>query len=223
MKKNNNLTAAGMILAGGLMFAGSAGAATLFTEDFESGAGQWQTSWGTYGTASNYSGDLHTTSVTGGGATYGNLIGNAGATSDSAAVVSNTVILAAGDTEYTFSAYLAAYTGNAGADYAQISVEFFSDAGATTSLGVTQLASGDVEGTSTTASGAWNNVNWSEYTATGTVAAGAQSFQVIYGGPGNDAYADNINFSVTTAAVPEPSSAALIGLGGLTLILRRRK
>ena len=31
------------------------------------------------------------------------------------------------------------------------------------------------------------------------------------------------SFSLTTAAVPEPSSAALIGLGGLVLILRRRK
>jgi hypothetical protein len=29
--------------------------------------------------------------------------------------------------------------------------------------------------------------------------------------------------TVTLTAVPEPSSAALLGLGGLTLILRRRK
>lgn len=31
------------------------------------------------------------------------------------------------------------------------------------------------------------------------------------------------DFSVTTAAVPEPTSSALLGLGGLALILRRRK
>lgn len=33
----------------------------------------------------------------------------------------------------------------------------------------------------------------------------------------------NVAFSVSVTAVPEPSSAALLGLGGLALILRRRK
>lgn len=33
----------------------------------------------------------------------------------------------------------------------------------------------------------------------------------------------NITLNLTTAAVPEPSSTALLGLGGLALILRRRK
>lgn len=34
---------------------------------------------------------------------------------------------------------------------------------------------------------------------------------------------DNISIDVTVAPVPEPSSTALIGLGGLALLLRRRK
>ena len=33
----------------------------------------------------------------------------------------------------------------------------------------------------------------------------------------------DFRFSVAGTAVPEPSSAALLGLGGLALILRRRK
>ncbi|WP_018968573.1 PEP-CTERM sorting domain-containing protein [Rubritalea marina] len=34
---------------------------------------------------------------------------------------------------------------------------------------------------------------------------------------------DNVNVNVNVAAVPEPSSAALLGLGSLTFILRRRR
>ncbi len=37
------------------------------------------------------------------------------------------------------------------------------------------------------------------------------------------AWIDDVTVTATTAAVPEPSSAALLGLGGLALILRRRK
>ena len=39
------------------------------------------------------------------------------------------------------------------------------------------------------------------------------------GAPGNQGFSDTF----TLAAVPEPSSVALLGLGGLALILRRRK
>ena len=34
---------------------------------------------------------------------------------------------------------------------------------------------------------------------------------------------DSLNYGVTYTAVPEPSSTALLGLGGLALMLRRRK
>lgn len=41
--------------------------------------------------------------------------------------------------------------------------------------------------------------------------------------PGGGAYASYDGITPTADAVPEPSSTALLGLGGLTLILRRRK
>jgi len=40
---------------------------------------------------------------------------------------------------------------------------------------------------------------------------------------GNNLGIDNLSLNGTVTAVPEPSSAALLGLGGLALILRRRK
>lgn len=223
----NNLINTATILAGGLAFAGSVNAATVFTEDFESGAGQWQTSWGVYA-GNNYSGDPHS-SVTNPGTNYGNLIGNTGATVDAAPVLSNAVALsasdisaaAAGTATYDFSGWLASFTGNS--EVTQISVQFYSDTAGTggNEVGASiMLADGTAEGSSTTPSGAWNNKNWSNYTASGTVATGAQSFIITYGtSGGNDAYADNLSFTVT----PEPSSTALLGLGGLALILRRRK
>ncbi len=244
MKLKNTNNIASSVLAGGLLFAGAANAATTFTEDFEGTATQWQTSWGSYvsgytGTGSPHNPNVNDTGLAGGtfngGARFGHTISGAptatrpiGADSNGAEVISNTVALAAGDLAgiaagngtYTFSAWLAAYTGNAGADFTQISVQFFSDAAGTVATGGSiQLASGDVEGSSTTPSGAWSNTNWSLYTASGAVATDAQSFQITFGGPGNDTYADNISFTV----VPEPSSTALLGLGGLALVLRRRK
>ncbi|MFC4991546.1 PEP-CTERM sorting domain-containing protein [Rubritalea tangerina] len=230
MKKSKRPSTAGMILAGGLMFAGAANAATLFTEDFEGDSSKWQSSWGTYNSSDNFSGDAHS-SVTDGLTKYGNLIGGAGATTNAAPVVSTTVVLEAGEiaaaalgnANYDFSGWLASYTGNA--EVTQISVEFFSDTGATNSLGTVLLADGNVEGTSTTPAGAWNNKNWSNYTASGQLATGTQSFQITYGtSGGNDAYADNLSFSVSTSvAVPEPSSTLLLGLGGVAMILRRRR
>lgn len=206
------------------MFAGSVNAATVFTEDFESATGTGGGaagsfgggtggSFGAYGTGQNYSGDLHSTSVTGGGAFYGHTIGVTNpATSDA-------VLLTVGDVNYEFSGYLASWTGDA--DFTTINVEFFSDAGGTASLGTTLLASGDAEGSSTTASGPWGKENWSLYTANGTVPAGTSSFRIIYGGTGNDTYADNLNFTVS--AVPEPTSSALFGLGFLGFLARRRR
>ena len=48
---------------------------------------------------------------------------------------------------------------------------------------------------------------------------------IIYAGADNSYGGDQSfgNFTVNGTAVPEPSSAALLGLGGLALILRRRK
>ena len=51
------------------------------------------------------------------------------------------------------------------------------------------------------------------FIAFGTGTAGADN------GDNNFATVDNVNLT----AVPEPTSTALLGLGGLALILRRRK
>ena len=64
-------------------------------------------------------------------------------------------------------------------------------------------------------------------TATGDAATG-NSFNNVTGATGSLLGGGNINhdFGVainTVSAVPEPSSTALLGLGGLALILRRRK
>jgi len=227
MKMKNTIvekSTTSMILAGGLMFAGSLNAATVFTEDFESATntgsgvagafgGGTGGSFGAYATGDNYSADPHGVSVTGGGSFYGHTIGVA------SPVVSDAVVLAAGDVNYTFSGYLAGFTGDG--DFTTINVEFFSDVAGTTSLGTTLLASGDVEGSSTTPSGTWNADNWSLYTSTGTVPPGTSSFRIIYGGTGNDTYADNLNFTVD--AIPEPTSSALLGLGLLGFTARRRR
>lgn len=81
---------------------------------------------------------------------------------------------------------------------------------------------------------AWNSSD-AQVGSTGTVSAsGLDSIHTFdNGGSGyadvayitisNNDYLHITEFQANTAAVPEPSSAALLGLGGLALILRRRK
>ena len=59
------------------------------------------------------------------------------------------------------------------------------------------------------------------FDVTGGVTAGTQ-FQVIADSGLND-YVTHQFVSLDVATIPEPSSIALLGLGGLALILRRRK
>lgn len=57
-----------------------------------------------------------------------------------------------------------------------------------------------------------------------TLGAGEYTLQVYQNNNGSGSYAIYDGVTLTaTAAVPEPSAAALLGLGGLALILRRRK
>lgn len=51
----------------------------------------------------------------------------------------------------------------------------------------------------------------------------SESFTVKYATGGDGFRVRAIDFSVTVDVIPEPSSSALLGLGGLALILRRRK
>lgn len=225
-------TASLALLAGAMMFSGEA-AGTTFFEDFEGNASQWQTSWGTYTTGSDYSGDPHS-SVVSGASIYGGLLTGAGVPgpgtfNNGGGVISQTVALSAsemtaaasGGATYNFSGWLASWTSGSLDETTNISVQFFGDTGGATALGsAVVLADGRVEGTSTTPSGPWNRFNWSAYTASGTVPAGAQSFQIIFdnnlgtpgadGSAGNDAYADLLKFDVIVGEyVPG-------GPGGLT-------
>lgn len=79
------------------------------------------------------------------------------------------------------------------------------------------------DGAAGTPNGQWNN-----YTASGIVPVGADTVFITVANSAaagqagtNDGYVDLVTFSTTV--VPEPSSTALLGLGGLALILRRRK
>ena len=228
MKLNKNTQTTAMILAGGLMFAGNVGAATvLLTEDFEAaGPGAWLGgSFSQYGTGSNYSGSPHS-GVTDGGESYG------WAPNGSNSFIYQVVNLAPAQTEINFDGWLASYTANS--EYTSFTAEFFdAAAGGGNSLGTATLADGSafdafggvteyVDGSGALIAGdAGSNIkNWSHYVTSNAIPDGALSVQINYNGVGgNDAYADNIAVST----VPEPSSAALLGLGGLALILRRRK
>jgi hypothetical protein len=54
-------------------------------------------------------------------------------------------------------------------------------------------------------------------------AAEGEILAVRFGTTASNAYAGFSDMNIETIAVPEPSSTALLGLGGLALILRRRK
>ena len=231
------------------MFAGNVGASTVFTEGFEGDTSQWANSFGTYGTGSNWSGSDHG-QIPSGGATYANLISGQGSGVDGGAIATTAFDLsgllsaselsavAAGTATWGFNSWLAGYQD----EYTSFDIEWFDGAGGTgSSLGAQELVPGEtainavsvINGATLEAGSAnWNSLNWSNYETTGTVAAGAVSFVITYNGNDltgaqnagqgtNDGYSDNLNLTITT--VPEPSSAALLGLGGLALILRRRK
>lgn len=106
-------------------------------------------------------------------------------------------------------------------------------AGASISFdGITNyLGSNQTSGKSATIGGVtYTNVSTSgtivDTTLTGTNPYKDSEFAVTIDSTGGNnwrLHSTDAQFTVTAAAVPEPSSTALLGLGGLALILRRRK
>lgn len=143
--------------------------------------------------------------------------GNGGGAANTALTLTTTVTGLASDTYDVFAVYIsrndgvtdggvaAALSGNSLVDYADVSG---ASGGATAiSLGVS--------------SGEWEAFAVKVGTVTGTgfaVDAGVLSSTDSGSGIQRNTYV-----GVAYQAVPEPSSAALLGLGGLALILRRRK
>ncbi|MGB0774369.1 MAG: PEP-CTERM sorting domain-containing protein [Akkermansiaceae bacterium] len=62
---------------------------------------------------------------------------------------------------------------------------------------------------------------WADYVVAGTVDTASSSVFLVINTNGNQVRVDNVRLDLVQ--VPEPSSTALLGLGGLALILRRRK
>ena len=201
-----------MILAGGLMFAGSAGAAVSSLSSFEADDEGW-TGYNTYAYSDNYT----LTAPSGSGLLYGKTnSGSLTKTIDITAGGADTAAIAAGNMEFDFSAYLGSYTGNP--DRSEITYQFF-DAG-NAAIGTEVL----FDDGSTTPNGTWTQYG----TTAGAIPTNAASVFISANNSrtagqtnSNDGYVDLVSFSTTQ--VPEPSSAALLGLGGLALILRRRK
>ena len=215
--KFKNLPKASLILAGGMMFAGTAGAAISFNSTFDNGVdatndGSW-TGFNTYAYGLGYT----LAAPAGSGTHYGKT--NAGSlttTIDLTNAGADTATIAAGNMTFNFSAWLGSYTGNP--DRAQISYEFF-DSGAAL-IGAAVVFDDGAAGTP--------NGTWNEYTDSGTLATNAASVLITIANStaagqagSNDGYADLVSFSTNT--IPEPSSAALLGLGSLALLKRRRK
>lgn len=149
--------------------------------------------------------------------------------------------IAAGNGSFDFGAWMSGWTGDNNTVATQL--QFFSSTDGTgTALstftldrGVTtnQINTAQKIGDPTDALG-FNTTSesdpdyWGLYSLNGAIDPTAQSLTVSFvagtghvGGGANDWYADDVTVNITT--VPEPSATALLGLGGLALIMRRRK
>lgn len=204
------------LLAGAMIFSGEANASTAFSEDYESGAAQWASAWGTYTTSQDFSGSSHG-QIPGGGSLYGHLVGASNPTVSNPVDLSSVLTgseltaVANGNAEWNFDAWLAGYTDG---DYAFFQIEWFDAVGGTgTSLGVEMLADGStntgvtesIVGNNPPNIGTWTTINWSHYVQSGSVPAGAVSFVITHngaGGNGNDAYAELVQLDIISLGPP---------------------
>lgn len=220
LKKRMMMGAA--VLAGGMAFAGSAEATLLNTNlvqnsDFDDTSG-WNSLTGLETTV--YSTGPHPSGLS---ASY--FAGFANSTLS----IDQVIELDGGDAgkPYDFEAWLGAWYADT--DYSILTLQFFNGAGGTGSqVGSTvtfdgSSAAGVVENADGSGPGGWLLTNWSLYADSGLIPAGALSAVITQNaaslsGNGNDNYLDGVSFIIT----PEPASLALLGLGGL-MMLRRRK
>jgi len=222
------------ILAGSFSFMGDAQAVTLLSEDFEGGANVFNT--GTYNYAANYT--LANLLTPGGGLKYmkggPGISGSVSTNIFSAGGPINLLTggITGGDIDggtigYNIYAQFSSYLTQG--DYATLSVQFL-DA-ASSPLGSSLQIGGDAftAALPTGAIGSYTDAKaWGADSLAGIVPLGArfatvQIFDVkTAAGTAIDGYMDNISFTID--AVPEPSSVALLALGGgLALLGRRRR
>jgi hypothetical protein len=221
------------ILAGSFSFIGDAHAVTLLSEGFEGAVNVFGT--GTYNYSANYT--LPNLLTPGGGLQY--MKGGPGI---NGAVSTNTFSVGAinlltggitgGDIDggtigYNIYAQFSSYLTQG--DYATLAVQFL-DA-ASSPLGSSLRIGGDAftAALPTGAIGSYTDAKaWGADSLAGIVPLGARfaTVQIIdvktAGGTAIDGYMDNITFTIDP--VPEPSSVALLALGGgLALLGRRRR
>jgi hypothetical protein len=212
---------AAMILAGSLMFAGSVGAETSFLSTFDDGSaavndGPW-TGFQTYAYSENYT----STAPSGGGSHFAKTNdGDLTTTIDITHGGADTPMIAAGKMHFNFSAYLGSYTQNI--DRAQISYQFL-DAQAKLIGSATTFD----DGLANVPNGTWTRYGTTDgavpTNATSVIITIAKSASVGVAGK-NDGYADLVRFNTTTSRTASKlTSSALLGIGGISLILRHQK
>ncbi len=184
--------------------------AVVLTEGFEGASpGMWSNGFWTYASHQDYSNSDHG-ALPDGGATYGALNSSGGtqASVNLADVLSTSqqADVAAGTAIWSFEAWIASWKNDSST--ALLTVEWFDGLGGTgTSLGSSTVADGSsssnvvavvngaaLEGNSSN----WDVDNWSNYSTSGAVPAGAQSLVLTFDvNSGVDGYVDDIELSIS--------------------------
>ena len=217
------------ILAGAFSFAGSIGAATLLSENFD-GAGNLFSA-PTYAYSLNYT--LANLLTPGGGLKYmhgGNGANGSVSTNFFTASTSPLSLLTGGITAGAIDASSVSYdlyaqfsSYRAQGDYGTVRVRFLD--GTSTPLG-SYITVGSSALVSSLGTGVDGSRAWAADSTTGLVPVGARfaqlDIQEVKGPEGVviDAYVDNVNFNIV---VPEPNPSALLALGGSLLWFVRRR